>query len=145
MTRIAIYARYSSELQKESSIEDQLRVCREYAEKQGWEIVQTYADKEESGASLLRPGIQSLFEDAQSGSFELVLSEALDRISRDQADIAIVYRDMTFQASSTMNSMLVGLFGTARNSSKTRKRESALPATILKASGSFTMCLNCAL
>src|SRR3546814_4621489 len=97
MTRIAIYARYSSELQKESSIEDQLRVCREYAEKQGWEIVQTYADKEESGASLLRPGIQSLFEDAQSGNFELVLSEALDRISRDQADIAIVYRDMTFQ------------------------------------------------
>src|SRR3546814_6068693 len=75
MTRIAIYARYSSELQKESSIEDQLRVCREYAEKQGWEIVQTYADKEESGSSLLRPGIQSLFEDAQSGNFELVLSE----------------------------------------------------------------------
>ncbi|GAA4778274.1 recombinase family protein [Stakelama sediminis] len=119
MTRIAIYARYSSELQKESSIEDQLRVCREYAEKQGWEIVQTYADKEESGASLLRPGIQSLFEDAQSGSFELVLSEALDRISRDQADIAIVYRDMTFQeirlhtlSEGAIDQLHVGLKGT---------------------------------
>ena len=92
MTRIAIYARYSTDLQSNASIEDQIRVCQEFAEREGWEVVQTYKDRAQSGASLMRPAIQSLLEDARAGDFELILSEALDRISRDQADIAAIYR-----------------------------------------------------
>ena len=49
-----------------------------------------------SGASLLRPGIQDLMRDALSGKFEIILAEALDRLSRDQEDIAGVYKRLSF-------------------------------------------------
>ncbi len=89
MPRVALYARYSSDNQSESSIEDQFRLCREHAGRERWKIVGTYHDAAISGASMiLRPGIQSLLQDAQRGRFDVVLGEALDRISRDQADVA---------------------------------------------------------
>ena len=44
MSRIALYARYSSDNQREASIEDQLRLCREHAASQGWQVVESYAD-----------------------------------------------------------------------------------------------------
>ena len=57
--RVALYARFSSDLQSAASIEDQLRLCREHADRQGWRVVDSYADRAISGASLLRPGIQA--------------------------------------------------------------------------------------
>ena len=96
MTRVALYARYSSDQQREASIEDQLRLCRLYAEKQGWTIVDSHQDRAVSGASLIRPGIQALLADALRGRFDVVLAEALDRISRDQEDVAGVFKRMTF-------------------------------------------------
>ncbi len=96
MTRVALYARYSSDNQREASIEDQLRLCRLHAERQGWTIVDSYHDRAVSGASLIRPGIQALMSDATRGCFEIVLAEALDRISRDQEDVAGVFKRMAF-------------------------------------------------
>lgn len=96
MTRVALYARYSSENQRDASIEDQLRLCRLHAERQGWTIVDSYTDRAISGASLLRPGIQELISDAGKRRFELILTESLDRLSRDQEDIAGVYKRMRF-------------------------------------------------
>ena len=96
MLSVALYARYSSELQRDASIEDQLRLCRERAEREGWRIADSYSDRSISGASLLRPGIQALMEDGQRQRFDIVLSEALDRISRDQEEIAGVYKRLTF-------------------------------------------------
>jgi DNA invertase Pin-like site-specific DNA recombinase len=55
----------------------------EYADRQGWTIVDSYSDRAISGASLIRPGIQGLLSDVSAGRFDRVLSEALDRISRD--------------------------------------------------------------
>ena len=78
MPRVALYARYSSDTQRDASIEDQLRLCRLYAEKQGWTIVETYSDRAVSGASLIRPGVQALLSDATRDRFDLVLAEALD-------------------------------------------------------------------
>jgi resolvase-like protein len=49
MTKVAIYARYSSDNQREASIEDQFRVCREYAKRQGWQLVESYSDEAISG------------------------------------------------------------------------------------------------
>jgi len=61
MTRVALYARYSSDNQSVASIEDQFRVCREHAGREGWKIVGTYHDAAISGASvILRPGVQAL-------------------------------------------------------------------------------------
>ena len=96
MLSVALYARYSSDNQRDASIEDQLRLCRERAEREGWRIVDSYNDRSVSGASLIRPGVQAMMQDAQAGRFNLVLAEALDRISRDQEDIAGVYKRLTF-------------------------------------------------
>ena len=96
MLSVALYARYSSDNQRDASIEDQLRLCRERADREGWRIVDSYSDRSVSGASLIRPGVQALIQDAQAGRFNLVLAESLDRISRDQEDIAGVYKRLTF-------------------------------------------------
>jgi site-specific DNA recombinase len=94
--KVAIYARYSSDNQRDASIADQLRICKLHAEKQGWQIVEEYSDHAVSGASLLRPGIQALITDATRGRFRIVLAEAMDRLSRDQEDIAGLFKRMAY-------------------------------------------------
>ncbi|MCE8519349.1 recombinase family protein [Ruegeria pomeroyi] len=94
--RAALYARYSSDNQRDASIEDQLRICRARAEREGWTIIDSYTDRAISGASLLRPGVQELISDALKGRFDVILAESLDRLSRDQEDIAGLYKRMRF-------------------------------------------------
>ena len=95
--RCVLYARYSSDQQRAASIEDQFRVCRERAAREGWKVVGAYKDSAISGDSMiLRPGIQALLEDARRGLFEIVVAEALDRMSRDQADAATLYKHLRF-------------------------------------------------
>ena len=117
--RVAIYARYSSDLQSAASIEDQIRLCRERATREGWQIVGSYEDAATSGASLMRPGIQRLQQDARERRFDLVLSEALDRLSRNQADIASLYQNLAFTgvgittlSEGRVDEMHIGLKGT---------------------------------
>lgn len=120
MTRAALYARYSSDNQREASIEDQFRLCREHAARERWQIVGSYEDAAISGAStILRPGIQRLMRDAQQGEFNILLAEALDRISRDQADVATLYKHLKFAgvtivtlAEDEISELHVGLKGT---------------------------------
>lgn len=94
--RCAIYARYSSDLQRVESIEDQVRVCRARADREGWTVVQVFSDAAISGATLLRPDLQSLMQAIRAGSIDLVLTESLDRISRDQEHIAAFYKQASF-------------------------------------------------
>jgi site-specific DNA recombinase len=54
MSRAAIYARFSSDRQRDASIEDQVRLCRERLERDGHQLVQTFVDRAQSGASMLR-------------------------------------------------------------------------------------------
>jgi DNA invertase Pin-like site-specific DNA recombinase len=97
MTRVALYARYSDDKQSPHSIDDQFRICRMHAAKQAWEVVETYSDAGISGSTVvLRPGVQALLRDALAGKFDLVLAEALDRLSRDQEDIAGAYKRLRF-------------------------------------------------
>ncbi|CCD86220.1 Recombinase [Bradyrhizobium sp. ORS 285] len=120
MPRVALYARYSSDNQSESSIEDQFRLCREHAKRERWKVTSTYHDAAISGASMiLRPGIQLLLQDAQRGLFDVVLGEALDRISRDQADVATLFKHLRFAgvsivtlAEGEISELHVGLKGT---------------------------------
>jgi site-specific DNA recombinase len=93
---VGIYARYSSDNQRDASIADQLRVCRTFAERQGWTVAEEYSDHAVSGATLLRPGFQSLMRDALNRRFDIVLAESLDRFSRDQEDTAELFKRLTF-------------------------------------------------
>ena len=81
MTLCSIYARYSTDLQSEASIEDQVRLCREKAEREGWGIYEIYADAAVSGASLIRPGIQQLMADAGKLTFPRKSGHRVMRIS----------------------------------------------------------------
>ncbi|MDF3626170.1 recombinase family protein [Brytella acorum] len=117
--KVALYARYSSDNQRDASIEDQLRACRGYADTQGWTIVDSYSDRAISGASLIRPGIQELIADANSGRFQILLTEAMDRLSRDQEDIAGLFKRMSFAgikivtlSEGEINHLHIGLTGT---------------------------------
>ena len=120
MVRAALYARYSSDQQSPASIADQQRICRERAEREGWHIAGSYEDAAISGASMiLRPGVQKLLADAQAGQFDIVLTEALDRVSRDQADVATFFKHLQFArvplitlAEGEISELHVGLKGT---------------------------------
>jgi site-specific DNA recombinase len=94
--KVATYARYSSDNQRDASIADQVRVCRAFAERQGWTIAQEYSDHAVSGAPLLRSGFQALMRDALNRRFDVVLAESLDRFSRDQEDTAGLFKRLTF-------------------------------------------------
>jgi site-specific DNA recombinase len=97
MPKVALYARYSTDNQSVVSIEDQFRICREHAGREDWQVVDTYHDAAISGASvILGPGVQSLLQDAQRGRFDIVLADALDRVSRDQADVATLFKHLRF-------------------------------------------------
>ncbi len=117
--RAAIYARYSSDLQSEASIEDQVRQCRRRIEAEGWQAAEVYSDHAISGATTLRPGYQKLLADARSDGFDVVVAEALDRLSRDQEDIAGLFKQLSFAgvailtlAEGEISELHVGLKGT---------------------------------
>ncbi len=119
MNRTAIYARYSSENQREASIEDQVRQCRARIEQEEWTLTKVYSDAAVSGATTLRSGYQKMLEDARAGNFEIVVAEALDRLSRDQEDVAGLYKQLTFSgvrlitlAEGEITELHIGLKGT---------------------------------
>ena len=86
-TRVALYGRYSTDLQNPRSVEDQEHDCRRLVERQGWTVVAHYSDAAVSGTTMFRPGIQALVAAAARREFDVVLAEALDRLSRNQGDI----------------------------------------------------------
>lgn len=98
MQYIAIYSRYSSTLQNKSSTEDQIRMIKHHVKQQpDWIITNEYQDAAISGADLIsRPGIQKLISDAKQKKFDMIVVESLDRLSRDQADIATFYKIMQY-------------------------------------------------
>ncbi len=119
MKRAAIYARFSTDLQKERSIDDQVALCNAYATREGLNVVETFDDRARSGASIInRDGLLDLMEAARAGRFDVVIVEALDRLSRDMEDLAGIHKRLTFLGieiravqEGVANTVLVGLRG----------------------------------
>jgi site-specific DNA recombinase len=118
--RAAIYARFSTDLQSAASIADQVRICRERVAHENGTVVEVYTDYAISGDSLkTRPGARALLNDAKAFRFNCVIAEALDRISRDQEDIAAIYKRLRHAdirlitlAEGEISELHVGLKGT---------------------------------
>ena len=83
-----IYARYSSDNQREESIEGQLRECKAFAEKNDIQIVETYIDRALSARTDRRPDFQRMIKDSAGRKFEVVIVWKLDRFARDKYDSA---------------------------------------------------------
>src|SRR5262245_32248281 len=97
MKRVAIYARFSSDLQDARSIGDQVALCCDYAQRQGYAVVRVYEDASASGASIHgRPGMQRLLADAEQRTFDVLLAESMSRIGRDQEDRAAMRKRCRF-------------------------------------------------
>jgi DNA invertase Pin-like site-specific DNA recombinase len=94
--RAVIYARYSSDLQRDASIADQVRVCRRRIDAEGWSLLHVYSDHGASGASHLRASYQALMRDAREQKYDVVVAESLDRLSRDQEHVAGLYKLLSF-------------------------------------------------
>lgn len=84
-----IYARYSSQGQREESIEGQLRECRIFAERNGFTIVREYTDSALTGRSDQRPAFQRMIRDAEKRQFSTVIVWKLDRFARNRYDSAM--------------------------------------------------------
>ena len=83
-----IYARYSSHNQREESIEGQLKVCYEFANKNGYTVLAEYIDRALSGTSDARPDFLRMIDDSAKHGFDYVIVYQLDRFARNRYDSA---------------------------------------------------------
>lgn len=97
MKRAALYARFSSELQSDRSIDDQLALCRAFCAREGLAIASEHSDRAMSGASLQgRNGLESLLREVGAKRCDVVVVEALDRLSRDMGDLSNIWKQLQF-------------------------------------------------
>lgn len=83
-----IYARYSSDNQREESIEGQLRECKEFANRNDITIVDTYIDRAFSAKTDNRPSFQKMIRDSAKNQFDVIIIWKLDRFARNRYDSA---------------------------------------------------------
>ena len=95
--RAAIYARYSTTLQSDRSIADQVELCRSYLRREGYGEVGVFEDRAMTSETLIgRVGLAQLLEAARNRSFDAVVVECVDRISRDSGDLHQVSKLLRF-------------------------------------------------
>ena len=101
MKRVAIYARYSTELQSPTSIAEQVALCRAHAERHGWTVAEVFEDRALSGGDVYhRPGYQQLMAAALSPAhpFDVVLVEDLSRLTREIGESDTLYRRLRLRS-----------------------------------------------
>ena len=95
--RCAIYARYSSDLQRSESIDDQVRQCRQFIQSKGWMLVEqhVFTDYAITGTDANRPGYNELKVSARQGQFDCVVVDDLSRLGRDTAESIGVFHELS--------------------------------------------------
>ncbi|MGL4549423.1 recombinase family protein [Eubacterium aggregans] len=94
MINCVIYARFSSDNQRDESIDAQVRACKEYCKRNGMVLVKIYSDEARSATTDQRPEFQQMIRDAESGEWQAVIVHKLDRFSRDRYDSAYYKRQL---------------------------------------------------
>src|ERR1700730_1714103 len=94
--KAALYARFSTDLQRAASIEDQFRNCRKRAELEGWKIVATFADAAMSGSDANRPRYRAMLEAAARHEFDVLIVDDLSRLTRDSVECERAIRRLEF-------------------------------------------------
>lgn len=92
--KAAVYVRFSSHAQRETSIDQQLEVCRRYAQTHGLEIVAIYEDKAMTGTNDNRPDFKRMISDSATAQWQVVLVYAFDRFARNRYDSAVYKREL---------------------------------------------------
>ncbi len=95
--RCAICARYSSDVQKRTSINDQIRECRQFVDHKGWQVREehVYSDKAVSGAEVNRPGYTKLKECAFGRQIDCVVVDDLSLLGRDAGESIHIFQELT--------------------------------------------------
>lgn len=94
MLKAVIYARFSSDNQREESITAQLRACNAYCKQKGYTVVKEYTDEAYTARSDDRPDFQNMISDAKVGAFDILICHKIDRFSRDRYDYAYYQRQL---------------------------------------------------
>ena len=89
-----IYGRFSSDNQREESIDAQVRACREYAKSKDLEIVNIYTDSAKTGTNSNREQFQKMIKDSAKREFRYVIIHKLDRFARNRYDSAVCKREL---------------------------------------------------
>lgn len=84
--RAAIYARYSTDRQRQESLDDQYHVCEQLAVREGFKVVGKFGDKEISGGTADRPGYQAMLDAARLRKFDILICEDISRLWRNRAE-----------------------------------------------------------
>ncbi len=94
-SRVAFYSRFSTDRQKQTSIEGQERLCAAYAADKRWIETQRYSDSERSGTTTMgRAGLFEMLAAAERAEFDVLLVEDIDRTSRDAADMHQIAKEL---------------------------------------------------
>lgn len=132
--REAHYGRHSSDMQNPRSTQDQLQALRIVSEACGKASIRTFTDEAVSGSALNnRPGLQALLAAVARGEIDKVRTEALDRLSRDQEDIAHIYKRLKYASVALetlseghVTELHIGLKGTMNQMDSATRRAAAL-------------------
>ena len=95
--KAALYARYSSDKQRETSIADQFYNGERLAERMGFIMVSRFEDKAITGTHRIRPGYQLMLEAAQRGDFDVLIVDDLSRLSRDSVETQQIIQEFKYR------------------------------------------------
>ena len=95
MKTAVIYARYSSDSQTEQSIEGQIRVCKQYAERNGLLVVDSYIDRATTGTNDNRAAFQQMLKDSKRRQWSVVIVYKLDRFARNKYESVVNRKKLT--------------------------------------------------
>ena len=94
--KAAIYARFSTDMQRDQSIDDQVRGCKKFITQEGWELVKIFSDKGLSGSKTDRPDYQAMLTAARAGKFDVIVCEDVSRLWRDEAEQARCVKELKY-------------------------------------------------